>query len=118
MARFVAILKLVRLNLERLTFSPSPEMGPKWAELVNNSGDTLPCAAVLWCDLRGAQTHSHTRGKNRGRAQIGGDKGVGRRKSEWAGICYERKTEKTGNSNDVLGREGKKTREKTLFANL
>ena len=47
MARFVAILKLVRLDLEKLTVIPSPEMGPKWVELVNNSGDTLPCAAVL-----------------------------------------------------------------------
>ena len=107
MARFVAILKLVRLDLEKFTISPSPEMGPKWAELVNNSGDTLLLLFLVW-----GPTHSHTRGKNRGRAQIGGDKGVGRRKSEWAGICYERKTEKTGNSNDVLGREGKKTREK------
>ena len=46
MARFVAILKLVRLDLEKFTISPSPEMGPKWAELVNNSGDTLPCAVL------------------------------------------------------------------------
>ena len=70
-----------------------------------------PLCCCSWCHLRGPK---HTRGKNRGRAQIGGDKGVGRRKSEWAGICYERKTEKTGNSNDVLGREGKKAREKKM----
>ena len=46
MARFVAILKLAMLDLEKFTISPSPEMGPKWAELVNNSGDTLPCAVL------------------------------------------------------------------------
>ena len=111
MARLVAILKLVRLDLEKLTIIPSPEIGPKWAELVNNSGDTLVLlflVSLAW--------GPNTRGKNRGRAQIGGDKGVGRRKSEWAGICYERKTEKTGNSNDVLGREGKKAREKKMNA--
>ena len=56
MARFVAILKLVRPDLEKFTIIPSPEMGPKWAELVNNSGDTLPCAAVLGVTCVGPNT--------------------------------------------------------------